>query len=597
MQTQLVVALAFGVLGDAPFDRVGGIAGTIIDDGGDPVGYAIVVAESADGQVARSTAADSGGRFSIADLLPGRYHLSATAEGRRPATAAVEVRDWDEAHASLVLEPLPTPRRRGGATGGCALEGVPLPVRTAAALARLSPRWRTSHADTFRFGTEWLVSGFEATHPRTGNLAIPLRLSGMGTLNVIGGDSTGRQVWGGGRLVAATLCSGSNRHEASAMGALTELAAGGAFDGWVSGPLWKDRAWFSTSVSLADEDRPWRSEGQILTLATALTLQASSRHELRMLTAAAATGEKRRGLAGLGWSALLSDNLILDSQISTFSETPIDDARMVGRLEDLRARADVELFLSRFDFSFRVAGGRLHERHGELRGATSLGAGARIGRWLRADLTFGAGVRAGEQGSWGAGVLTWDATRDGRTAIRTRASRSAAPGTAAVDELSAGIERDTWEELAISAELASRRVVSGSGAVTEEILALQASRRSGAFRLSATYRQGLSRWAAGEIAALLGFPTWSGGSLGMLILRAPTGTWLPILAEDPEALVTAQNTPAGWLAGVQLRTELGAWLPWASALWIDVLESAPRSGADRTSALGRVLRAGLRVDL
>jgi hypothetical protein len=176
-----------------------------------------------------------------------------------------------------------------------------------------------------------------------------------------------------------------------------------------------------------------------------------------------------------------------------------------------------------------------------------------------------------------------------------------------VEESAAGLEREVLEGTAAGVEVLLRRARLAATTPTAEreaLLAVHLDRRRAAYKLSLMY-QGRLHPARSELLALgsLGLTSWL--SAGSLVIHAPRSTWVPLFDETRAGPLTPLGTAgdaSGWLLGLQLHAELGAWLGVRSALWLDALNLAGDGGvvAVREGAPlptpPRQLRIGLRVE-
>ena len=173
----------------------------------------------------------------------------------------------------------------------------------------------------------------------------------------------------------------------------------------------------------------------------------------------------------------------------------------------------------------------------------------------------------------GALSATWDATRDGRTALRLRAGSTLVPGLVAIDcpdcprvtrlrEAAAGLEREFVAGSAAGVELLARRARLHGRTPAEDretLVALHLNHHRRAYKLTALY-QGWLAPARSELLALAGLGLTSWLSTGAVALYAPRATWAPLFEETRAGPIAPAPGASAWLLGVQLHAELGAFL-------------------------------------
>ena len=593
----------------------GQLKGRVVDPAGVPVGGAVVSAEG--GEVSRSVRSTADGSFSIEELLPGPYRIEAVAEGRAPGTASASVGPGEEASVSLSVGAAPRAPAAVGSTGGTLLAGLPLWSRSAPAVLRLSLAARARAGSHPRFpaaqgNPEWQLDGFEFTHPITGGPALPVGLESL----VAGGvEEVGPGVWGTGPLAGLVLRSGSNKYDVAAV-AVGRPVEQGTVEADTEGAVWKDRLWYALSGQ-AQAGGEGGSSGRML---SKVTMQLSARHKLTLLgvlTGGQAPSTEAR-FGGLRWEALASDNVVLSLHLSVLEDrtrglphTQLGTGQ--GRVDwypSTRGMGEHWLSLSASGSRVDVAGVigtrghlRLEDQWRPTRYLTVAGAVA----VTRARLPDRAGLDGGPAGLLS---LAWDATHDGRAAVRARASTATVPGLVAVAcadcagstrvaEAAVGIERELRLDVAGGLEVLARRAQAG-GAEREALVALHLTHRRRAYKLHALYQGRLLPSPGSELLALASLGLTRRLSAGALVIYAPRSTWLPLFEPPPGPLTPAAGG-SGWLLGLQLRAEVGDLLGLPAALWLDALNLTNDRGTLATAGLTPIrtppfqLRVGLRV--
>jgi hypothetical protein len=608
----------------------GRLTGRVLDPEGRGVPWAVVVVEGDAGAlaIARTAHTDDLGAFALEGLPPGRYRIEARAEGHATAPAARATID-ESGEAALALTvgafvaPPPTSSHR---TSGGLLEGIPLPARSVEAAVRLGPglRLRPAGAPGGALGRpEWRAEGFDVTDPRSGGLALPVGLDAVGTLAVTEGTADGTRAVGGGPLVELTLPPGSNRLEAGAV-AIAGAERAGTTAATVRGALVRDRLWAVAHAGLdvdagLEEGAP--PEAGTAAAARGLvkaTWQASPRHRLTLLSAAeGARGAPPRAFTGLGFEELLGDHVFLATRLA--------HVQGAGRSE-LRAGATAEAFVRGHDLLLRVdgatgadAGRRFGEARAALRESWAPVRALQLHAGVGAAWARPAAGRLAARGWSGSLAAIWDATHDGRTALRARigsapvpvradARACAAPGeggacdAARADEAAVGGEREILPGTSAGAELLGRTLRPAGGLrgdARELVAALFARARLPGFKASAQLARALAGGGPLDLVALVGAPLGPWLTLGALVRRAPEGEVAPAASPGAEERAPPPTTAGGrWLLGAQLRAELGRWVGAPAALWLDLIgpTPAPRPGV-REGELTVDLRVGLRVEL
>ncbi|QKG26818.1 MFS transporter [Actinomadura verrucosospora] len=168
---------------DAPADAdlvlggIGGLAGTVVDEAGEPVAGAVAVATDQRGEVVASAETGADGAFALADLAPGGYTLTVSAAGRRPAARPVRVEGGDPALVEIELPAGPalrgTVRGRGGEALGDAHVSLVDQAGNVVATARTGPDGAYAFEGLAPEDYTVVASGYPP-------VAVPLDLSGAG---------------------------------------------------------------------------------------------------------------------------------------------------------------------------------------------------------------------------------------------------------------------------------------------------------------------------------------------------------------------------------------------------------------------------------
>ena len=159
---RIVLSLAFlsMISNLAAQNPYGALRGEIQDSSDARVAGARIIVQSAGSSIVRDATANDHGEFRMEGLLPGRYHMVASAAGFADAAADVEVVVSMVRDVSITLRPRSAPQTvnvqgqassittealdtasavRGGAVGSQDLEDMPLPARSFANIAYLVP--------------------------------------------------------------------------------------------------------------------------------------------------------------------------------------------------------------------------------------------------------------------------------------------------------------------------------------------------------------------------------------------------------------------------------------------------------------------------
>jgi hypothetical protein len=247
---------------------------------------------------------------------------------------------------------------------------------------------------------------------------------------------------------------------------------------------------------------------------------------------------------------------------------------------------------------------RLEERWRPSRHLTAAGALGFTG----ARPLDGLGAVGGTAGSLS---FTWDATHDGRTAVRARANSATVPGlltadcagcarATRVEEAALGFERELGLNVVGGVELLGRRAAVDGAVEREALVALHAGVRRQGYKLSALYQGRVSPTASSELLVLAGVGLTRWLSAGALAIYAPRATWLPLFEEPGLPLVPAPGGGA-WLLGLQLRAAVGNLVGLPADLWLDALNLTNDRGVLATGSTPirtppLQVRAGFRLD-
>jgi hypothetical protein len=614
---KVVLLLLFAPLAQAA-PATGLLRGQVVAAGGTRLAGVTVVVEG--GETARSSRSGPDGTFVIDELLPGSYRIDASAEGYAPGTAAATIEAGQAVSVSISLGAGPTARESVRHTSGGLLAGMPLWSRTAPALLRLSLALRARAGAHPLFAPahgrpEWQLDGFDFTHPITGG---PVVAVGLGSLVSPGTKEVGPGAWGTGPLASLVTQSGYNRYDFGAT-TVARPPGQGAVEAEAVGAILKDRLWFAVSGQ-AEERRGAATSGRGL---SKLTFQAAPRHRMTLLTALGGgqPGSSRAHFNGLRWEAVASDAVIVSLHASAMEDrggATLPASAMAtgqGRLEwFLNTRELGEHAISLSASASRVtvaeaAGARWHlDLEDRWQPTRHLTVGAASGLTV-ARPTDGSRL----VGPSGRLSLVWDATHDGRTAVRIRGSTAAVPGLDAiaclecasltrVDEIALGAEREMGKMgTAGGVEVLGRRALVDGQPEREALVALHLRHHRQGYKLSALYQGRVLPSPSSELLALasLGLTRWL--SAGALVIRAPRATWLPLFEEPAGPLVPALGGNA-WLLGLQLRAEVGELVGIPAALWVDALNLTGDRGTLATAGLTPVrappfqVRVGLRIE-
>lgn len=487
-------------------------------------GGVVLIECPGDPPVARMSTPAPDGDFALDDLPEGICFLSAEGQDHRPLRRRPVL--LQAARQTEVDLQLPF----AGVTGGPDRsfddgfgDGLPLPARTLPALVRGAiPGRRQYRLDGFRFSRS------------DGRAVVELPLWALSDVVAPWIVPPQDQAFAAGFPVAVRTRSGSNKLEAAALTwherRLNQASVS------VFGPAIKDRLWFSATVEgeqrgddLDASERAGRGLGK-------LVWQVSQRHRLALLAAgslpALATAAEGASLAGLTSESLLADNLVLRLQAG-WCEGPQGLLRL-EHFADSRALGDHR-------WQLEISAGQPGDR-------------AARGILLQDDWRIARVLTVIPAVAWGRALvprlaLVWDATADGRAALRATGGR---------DVLAAGIERELLRDLVTSLD-----IVRSSGPLDEtESIGHEGPRRV-VGRLGLHRRVG--RWRVDVIHAQ--------ARKTFLFRGALAWAWT-----DALTLSTLATHDQTWTLALRARTQLGRWFGFPLAVDTDAYSHADQRG-------------------
>jgi hypothetical protein len=286
----LAVTLASVVVPAVAQDITGSMQGTVVSSAGRPEPEVRVGVTGPYLQGARETTTDRNGFFQFLALPPGRYVVKATRVGLQPlevreivvelgrATAVgplvlaaqpIELKPVEVLAHPLTLDPVHT--TAGGNLSARDYDALPVD-RDYKSLIAVLPQVNDSHrGDPLNVGgstgleNQYYIDGVNVTDTRFGNRATNLPYNFIRAVDVKTGGYEAQYGRALGGIVNAVTYSGTNDFEADAFGfvqpvalsmtprAATAIAEAGAvsydFGARVSGPLVRDRLWFSVAAN------------------------------------------------------------------------------------------------------------------------------------------------------------------------------------------------------------------------------------------------------------------------------------------------------------------------------------------------------------
>ena len=628
------LALAVGALAAAATDFRASVRGRITWQGGDGLAGAVVELRCQGvPPIARSAHTDTHGEFSLDQLPGGACRALARAESFEPSEPMVfNLVAGEQRRLDVVLVPEPPSRSRSPAYTPGLDDGLPLPVQRLEALIQLGggldgdrgPGGGVTGAR--HFGAGYTLDGFDVGDPMASGLGARIPEWALVAL------TTGPTAFDLGASIASGAAtnliamSGSNKPEISFReSALMATADPGT--GWASdlgmlmaGPLVLDRAWFMGTGSVlagraGTDDKVVAASGL-----ARLTWQVNARNKLSTLLVADQGSRddrdvRRTFLAGARWESLITDALVASAQLAWREGAPSG-----GSFQGAEAGTRVDWFLGdRFGDSQLIVAARASSLEAEPEGSSAVGSLERSLvrvehvwrpiRWL--TLHLGAAWSAsrfrrdghqvvGGSGAWPAphASLAWDATSDGRTAVRVSAAEvvdlgSVVTGEAAIAageascrastrELGAGVEREVIAGSSVELEGSLRRrpcqLPGDERAATHQQVGLHLRQREGRVRVHGHGH--LERGADGVVGRLRfsGRAALTRGlSAGVVVAWDDPRAWTPLMdlstdppvdpnvpPMDPRALPMGdrrRTLVGGVQAWFALGTALG--LPWA----------------------------------
>ncbi|MEU9016039.1 MFS transporter [Actinomadura sp. NPDC048394] len=162
---------------DLVLGGIGGLAGTVRDEAGEPVAGAVAVATDQRGEVVGSRVTGPDGAFALADLAPGGYTLTVSAAGHRPAARPVRVEGGEPTPVEIGLPAAPalrgTVRGRAGEALGDAHVSLVDQAGNVVATTRTGPDGGYAFDGLAPEDYTVIASGYPP-------VAVPLDLSGAG---------------------------------------------------------------------------------------------------------------------------------------------------------------------------------------------------------------------------------------------------------------------------------------------------------------------------------------------------------------------------------------------------------------------------------
>ncbi|KAB2371095.1 MSCRAMM family protein, partial [Actinomadura montaniterrae] len=172
-----VTVLDGPAVADLVLGGIGGLAGTVRDEAGEPVAGAVAVATDQRGEVVGSGVTGPDGAFALADLAPGGYTLTVSAAGHRPAARPVRVEGGEPTPVEIGLPAAPalrgTVRGRAGEALGDAHVSLVDQAGNVVATTRTGPDGGYAFDGLAPEDYTVIASGYPP-------VAVPLDLSGAG---------------------------------------------------------------------------------------------------------------------------------------------------------------------------------------------------------------------------------------------------------------------------------------------------------------------------------------------------------------------------------------------------------------------------------
>ena len=605
------------------------LRGRIAWAGGDGLaGASLDLRCQGDPPIARTVHTDREGAFRLDQLPAGPCRAIARAETFKPSEAVTfHLASGEQRRLDLVLDPEPPRQTRSlGYSEGLG-DGLPLPARRLEAVIQLGGGLDGDRGPgggvmgDGHFGAGYLVDGFDVGDPLSSGLGARVPEWGLVALSTGPGAFDPGASFSSGAATGLITRTGSNKFELSAQ-AGGAMATTGAGPGWLSdagvlaaGPIIKDTMWFaSTVVAQAGRTGPAGGTAASISDLTKLTWQMGPRNKLSLVT----FGDQSRTdgrqlqasrLVGGRWEALLSDELVATTGLAWR-----EGASGRGRFQGGEAMARVEWFLNDRFTDARLAvsarGSELDVDRDTLsppgllnRSIVRLDSNWRIRRYFTLELgAVWSLSRFREQGRTligGSGsrpaplvALAWDATEDGRTAVRLSAAEvvdqgSVVTGEAALAtvpaacrpstrEFGAGIEREVVLGTSLGLEGGIRQrpcpLPGDARASGFRHIGLHSRKREGRYRLDA---HGQLEHAPADVRGRLRFDVTAalvpGLSVAATLAWDDRRAWAPLMdpffepapASEPLPILDRGQT---LVAGAQAWVAVGPVFGWPWAL-------------------------------
>ena len=474
------------------------IRGTVSSQGGGvPEDARVTLVCQGDPTVDRTSAPAGDGNFVFADLPTGPCSLQVRASGHRSATVEdMVLAPHEDRQVHLVLMPSHNPPARSrGSTRTVAFDGVPLPSRSVGGALLGAGAFGELRHDPQRglYRIDRLhLDGFDITDPfdRRQVVRVPLDAITYFSVAQLSLSDPGKHV--SGTVVDIGTTAGSNRFEGTAIGTYSPdtspSEAGptvntGSLGVSASGPLNKDRLWFAATAEVGGSFRSkpddFFTDRQRL---GKLTWQANARNKLSLLW----TGSPAAQLLGLTWQSLLTDALVASVRVAGSAwntQVPSDPVKVqrlegVGTLQwfwDNSVLGDHALSVTfagqRLDHGLVPTPAALTESFFRLRSVVS--DHWRITRHLTIAPAVGLVSEHADTMLESQLGLAWDATHDGRTAVRAAiafgaetqvpsASETSTDGAFALDverrqEVAIGVDREVLGRLRLGGRYVEQR--------------------------------------------------------------------------------------------------------------------------------------------
>ena len=241
-----LLAFQIGILGFQGQAQIrdGSLSGRVTSQSGTPIANARLVVKNSANSDTRSVTANSDGTYSVADLLPGNYEITASAPGFEDAHATMTVNPDSKPVMNLVMRAASTAEAEQGQTGSSTAKGnvttsiseLPLNGRSASDVAALEPgvataRTQASGQAQRGFGTEMTISGGRprqndsrldgislndySNGPPGSALGVNLGVDAVEQLSVLTSNYPAQVGRSSGGVIAASTRSGTNKFHGS----------------------------------------------------------------------------------------------------------------------------------------------------------------------------------------------------------------------------------------------------------------------------------------------------------------------------------------------------------------------------------------------